>query len=51
MAYAERLEKLVKLIKKEREWEKITWEALKDGKDFYKEAIFAQNDSVFYSHK
>ena len=47
VAYAERLEKLVKLIKKEREWEGSTQAALKDGEGFYKEANFAQSDSVF----
>lgn len=48
MAYVERLGKLVKLIKKEREWEGSTRAALKDGVGFYKEGNFAQCDSVFY---
>jgi len=48
MAYTERLEKSVKLIKKETERDGSTPSALKDGEGFYKEAKFAHSDSVFY---
>lgn len=35
----ERLEELVKVIKKQREWKRSTWAALKDEKGFYKVTV------------
>lgn len=48
MAYAERLEKLDKLIKKRRQWEGSTQATLKDREGLNNEADFAQSSSVFY---
>lgn len=49
MTYAERLEKLVKLIKKGREWEGSTRAALKDGEGFLKRRQILHKVTVYFT--